>query len=220
MEESCYCQQCLQRQRCLWSVLLTREEASLPFRLKRRLRFRQGTTIYCESMPARGVYLLCSGSVKLTLAMQNGTDRIAAIMNSGEIFGYDSLFSSQRKFSAIARQTSDAYFIDRKRFHDLLRSNGELLWKFALSLVVSVHQAEEAFVNTSGLARERIRSALARWSLRQGQTVYGGSSTIVRQRELAQLIGISEETVSRELARLRDAGAPSTVECASKTRLF
>jgi len=191
----------------MWTALVAREENGLPFRVKGRFCFRQGTVIYSQGMPAQGLYVLCSGSVKLTTVTRNGADRIVAILNRGELFGYDSLFSSQRRFSAIARVSSSAYFIERKRFFDLLRSDNELLLRVVVSLAVAVHQLQEALVDISaGPVRERIQSALACWSLRLGQHFCVGPPTMIKQRELAQLIGIPEETISRELTKLRHAG--------------
>lgn len=169
--------------------------------------FRKGSLIYRKDFPAEGVFLLCGGSVKLTATSEAGTERIAGFVTCGELFGLDALLHQPfRCTSAIAREASQGAFISSMAFKHALHTNTELLWTVALMLNDLLHRANNEKLMISGAhVRERIKNVLSDLAqrLKQFESVGKPTFAALKQRELAELLGVPEETVCRELRRIR-----------------
>src|SRR5881392_2611890 len=61
--------------------------------IKTTKTFAKGRTIFVEGQPARGVYMLCQGKVKLSTCSPDGKIIILDIAEPGEILGLSSVLS-------------------------------------------------------------------------------------------------------------------------------
>jgi CRP-like cAMP-binding protein len=140
--------------------------------------------------------MLCSGSVKLIRTI-HGSDRIAAFVKPGEWFGLDSLFDSpQRHFTAVAREDSVVCYIEGEGLSRVVRCESEFLWKLNEVMCAELHHAQESAILFSGeRVHERLLNALAHCK----------SRLISPKRvELAAMLGIPAETISREMRRIKE----------------
>jgi CRP-like cAMP-binding protein len=144
----------------------------------------------------------------LTTVSETGTERIAAFVICGELFGLDCLFPEPvRYLSAVARETSQAAFVSTAQFHKALHAKPDLLWNVSLMLNDMFHRANRDKLAISGSrVRERIESVLLDLAQRAKQFEVAGKPAFVRltQRELAETLGVPEETVCRELRATRN----------------
>lgn len=173
----------------------------------RMVAFRKGSLIYREGFPAEGVFLLCRGSVKLITTTDSGLERITDFVTCGELFGLDALLPKpSRCISAVARENSQGAFIPTAAFKKALQSNPTLLWNVTLMLNELFHRSNYEKLKISGArVRDRIANVLFEVSERLKQSQAAGKPTFARlkQRELAELLGVPEETICRELRKMR-----------------
>jgi len=168
----------------------------------KEFEFRKGGIVYSCGLPTEGVFVVRSGSVRLTFSDPFGNARIARFVWAGEVFGLDSILTERtRLFTAVSREFSELCFMTSTAFEELVRSDKNRLWRFALLLDGLAHHSDLQKVEISGgRVRERLRNAIARLVSSPTDPAHKAIGSI-RQWELAQYIGVAEETVSRELRR-------------------
>jgi CRP/FNR family cyclic AMP-dependent transcriptional regulator len=182
---------------CLFSAL-TREELSQLASYRRPLCLQKNTIVYSQGGSAEGVYFLCQGTMKLVWVAEGGEQRIVGFIRAGEMFGLDSLIpGSARVFTTITRGKCEVIYFDRRNFSRILRSKSGFLLRFAAILNHSLHQSQLSHVLLSGnRVRKRVQNALLQCAL--------GISDL-KQVELAQLLGVSAETINRKLRNASEA---------------
>ena len=175
----------------------------------RILKFRPGETVYHDGLLAGGIFLILRGSVKLTIVTDSGTARIIEILTAGELFGLDSLaIQPTRVSTAVARENSETVFLATADFRKLLHERPDLLWTLSLMVNEMLHRSYRLQLSISGLrVRERIENILIDLSGRLSRldTAQVPGFARLKQRELAEIIGVPEETVCRNVRDLRDS---------------
>jgi CRP-like cAMP-binding protein len=182
------------------SCILANQRHVMPVGVK-QLRFNKKSIVYSAGLPGESVFMVCSGSVSLALGDTHGRERIVRFVPAGGLFGLDSLLPSKtRLFTAIARAESLVCVMSNSTFERVVKQDGERLWSVFLQVVEELFDSQIEKLEISGdrVAR-RLRNTLAR--------IPGYSATTagleIKQWELAQFLGVSEETVSRQLKTLR-----------------
>lgn len=174
----------------------------------RVVNLHKGQLVYREGFPADGVFLLSRGSIKLTTFSESGMERILDFVTCGELFGLDALLQEGIRFqTAEARESSQGSFLGLDQFRNTLQSTPDLLWHVTLMLNDMLHRANQGRLAISGArVRERIEHALSDLSQRLVQLRGARKPAFakLKQRELADLLGVSEETICRELRLLKD----------------
>jgi small-conductance mechanosensitive channel len=88
--------------------------------------FGRGELILRAGEPGDSLYLLSSGAVTIRIG-SNGLEQDLATLNPGDFFGEMSLLTGEpRHATAIAREDSDCYVIDRALFQRVLQRRGQL----------------------------------------------------------------------------------------------
>lgn len=172
--------------------------------IPRQIGLKNKGTIYFSGFPADAVFAVCSGSVSLTLVDSMGKARIVRFVRPGELFGLDSLLpTATRMFSAMAREQSRLCFVGGTAFHELMRLDCNRMWQLLLVLNNLVHENDFQKLSMSGQpARKRLQSTISR--LRHTTDAAPSKEGVpIKQWELAQFLGISAETVSREMKGIR-----------------
>ena len=177
----------------------------------RLVELKRGGIVYCEGFPAESVHVVCRGSVSLASVDETGTERITRVIRSGELFGLDTFLpQATRFFMAVAREECEICFMLRRDFERLIRQDNDRLWKLVCTLNLLHHESEKEKLDISGhtvaIRLVRLISKLAP-KLRNPTINSDCSDLNLTQKELAQILGVPQETVSRELKRLRDKKA-------------
>lgn len=155
---------------------------------------RKGQQVYCEHTIADGLFYLCEGSVKLKLNSK-GETRIVGLIKPGGWFGFEALMAeSVRMFSAVARENSTVFRIERMKLMAFMQQQEEALSHVLKGLASALHDSQ------------RLALLLSRRQAKQGvhgAKEYGmGMSAQLKQVEIAELLGVSAETVSRVSRKL------------------
>jgi len=172
--------------------------------------YPKGATLFVEGQPARGVFILCSGRVKLSTSSADGKTLILRIAEPGEVLGLPATVTgSNYELTADIIEPAQANFIARTEFLNFLKENGEAALRVAQQLGETYHSAiaEMRTIGLSHSASEKLARFLLEWSAtgseEKGQVRIKMTLT---HEEIAQMIGSSRETVTRLLAEFRRKG--------------
>jgi CRP/FNR family transcriptional regulator len=170
--------------------------------------YPQGAKLFSEGQRTKGVFILCSGSAKLSVGSSNGRS-LMRIAEQGEILGLSATLSgSPYEDSAEMLESGKVNFIRRDHFLDFLRNHAEASVRVAQHLshvYAAVHEQMRSLV-LSDSAAEKLARLLLSWVKKTGgrteQNIHLKLS--LTHGEIAQMIGVSRETVTRLLGELRD----------------
>src|ERR1700756_489224 len=169
--------------------------------------YPKGATLFVEGQPARGVFILCSGRVKLSTSSADGKTLILRISEPGEVLGLPATITGTcYELTADVIEPTQANFISRQDFLLFLREHGEAALRVAQQLGETYHAAisEMRTIGLSHSAGEKLARFLLEWASNypedKGQVRIKLTLT---HEEIAQMIGSSRETVTRLLADFR-----------------
>jgi len=107
-----------------------------------RVIYRSGATVVTEGDPARGVYCVCSGRVKLSTTSSDGRTFVVRIAEPGDLLGARVLLSgSPHDLTAESIERTEMRFIKKKEFLDFLSRNADVALKLVQKLSVALNEA-------------------------------------------------------------------------------
>jgi CRP/FNR family cyclic AMP-dependent transcriptional regulator len=166
--------------------------------------YPKGATLFVEGQPARGVFVLCTGHVKLSTSSSDGKTLILRISEPGDLLGLPATISGRPyEVTADVIEPTQANFISRSDFLNFLREHGDAALRVAQELS-ETYQSAFAEMRTIGLSHstaEKLARFLLDWSANHKQE--NGSvkfNLTLTHEEIAQMIGASRETVTRLFA--------------------
>ena len=172
--------------------------------------YPQGARLFAEGQRPKGVFILCGCRAKLSIGSSNGRS-LMRIAEQGEILGLSATLSgSPYEDSAEMLESGKVNFIRRDRFLNFLRNNVEASLGVAQHfshVYAAVHEQLRSLVLSESAAEKLVRLLLS-WLKKSGarteQNIHLKLS--LTHGEIAQMIGVSRETVTRLLGELRDKG--------------
>jgi len=187
-------------------------EASLKAlqKIRHTTTYPTGAIIFMEGQPARGVYVLCQGRVKLQTTNSDGRTLILKIAQPGEALGLSSTITGKPyETTAEILQPAQLAYISRNDFLKFMAEHGDACLHFVEHLSRDCHAAYE-LVRSIGLSEsvsERLARFLLEWSA--NGTAANGVVRVklaLTHQEMAQLVGTSRETVTRTLSEFKKQG--------------
>jgi CRP-like cAMP-binding protein len=175
-------------------------------------RYRKGQIIFYQGDPGSAMYLLLSGSVKMTLPSDGGAEVIVALLRPGDHFGELAAIDGRPRYvTAVAERTTEVPAIHRNDLLAFLRDHADASLQIAISLCLRLRHVTELLAD---LAFLDLLPRLAK-RLCQLADIYPGSSVEaveiqVSQEALAEMVGATREAVNKHLARLREIGLIET----------
>jgi CRP/FNR family cyclic AMP-dependent transcriptional regulator len=99
----------------------TSEELEIALELFQERKIKPNSTIFTENMPAEALYIVKSGSVRITMMAREGEEISLLLLGPGEFFGELALIQDDvRLVSARADSSVEILLITRKDFQALL----------------------------------------------------------------------------------------------------
>lgn len=165
--------------------------------------------LFSEGEAARGVYLLCHGSVKVSMASGDGKTLIMHVAHAGEAMGLASVVAGHEyRLSAETLEPTQVKFIKRDDFVRLLEQFGSICRSACAQLAVqSEHDNEQIrSIALSHSAAEKLAHLILGWCDESGRPSEEGTrlQVLMTHQDISQLIGTSRETVTRLLKEFRD----------------
>lgn len=173
-------------------------------------RFKRGGTIFSESEPALGFYVLLSGRVKIFKLSPDGKEQILHIFGPGEPFGEVPVFEGKRfPAHAVALEDSTASFYPRDAFVGLIKNNPSL----ALNMLAVLSRRLRTFTAlVDNLALKEVPGRLAAHLLYLSDRMQAAEQVEldVPKNQLAGMLGTIPETLSRIFAKMAARGLIQT----------
>ena len=170
--------------------------------------YPQGAVLFVEGQAPRGVYIVCSGRVKLSTTSREGKTLILRIAQAGEVLGLHATVSGRPyELTGETLQPCQLDFIRRDDFLRFLQHHGDACLNAAQHLSQNCQDAYE-MIRSLGLSHsvgEKLARLLLEWAS-DGENTKDGIRIKVSltHEEIAQLIGTSRETVTRVLSEFRE----------------
>lgn len=167
--------------------------------------FRRNTVIFSKNDPGDALYIICSGRVKISVLNTEGKDLIINIYTQGDTFGEMSLFDGlPRSAAASAQDNVEALMLRRSSFEELIGGVPGL----AVSIIALL--SRRLRYTTQQTEMLGLFGAYDRVALKLFQLTQGAQQPYVielSQQELAAMLGLTREWLSKVLKVFADEGA-------------
>lgn len=164
----------------------------------------KGSVLFAEGEPARGVYMLRSGSATVSISSTEGRVVILRVVRAGEVLGLNAVLrDSPYEATVKTLQPSRVNFIPRAELMKLVENSDNGVASVVKLLSRELDQLTDRA--RSLLLPQTARARLAQLLLQFSEEPQGKSRSrvidkVFTHEEIAQMIGSSRETVTRLLA--------------------
>jgi len=171
--------------------------------------YPDGAILFAEGQPARGVFLMCHGSAKLSISSGDGKTLITKITEPGELLGLSSALSGHPyKATAETIEPSQVNFVRREDLLRFIHEHHSACSNVARQLTNDC-EADEEHIRAIGLshsAGEKLANLILSWCNERGKAGESGIRVqlLMTHEDISQLIGTSRETVTRLLKEFRE----------------
>lgn len=176
------------------------------------ITFNKGDILCTEAEKSPKLFILSSGSVKLSKLTNEGKEQIVHILKEGEFFGESNLFNigATSNFTATILEKTNVCIMSKDNFEEVLSKNPNIAFKIINQLSKRLVETENIAMNlATNDIHSRIANMLLDFSEKYG--VKSNEGIIVRlpiSREgMGNYCGITRETISRKLPMFEDIGA-------------
>lgn len=185
---------------------LPAEELARLERISEPRRYGKAAVLFREGEDGAGFYVVSSGQVKVFKTSFDGREQILHILGPGDPLGEVPVFAGQT-FPASAQALAESllYFFPRPKLAQLYRDNPSLAMNM---LAVLSRRLREFTVLIENLSLKEIPQRLATYLLHQHaqKPVSSRVKLAVTKGVLANILGASQETLSRVLGKLGQEG--------------
>jgi len=164
------------------------------------------TTLFAETQPSTGIYIVLEGEVRLSINSQDGRRLSFRIAKAGEVLGLSSTVSGKDyEMTAETLYPAKVAQVSRQVFLQFLGRHPEAYQTVAREMIQTFNMACEQLrtVGLSNSAPERLARLLLGWS--EDNTVTGAARCrlSLTHEEIGEFIGASRETVTRTLSAFK-----------------
>jgi CRP-like cAMP-binding protein len=158
--------------------------------------YGHGAMIFQTGQPTDGVYCIRHGAVKLVKLDPTGSQRIVRVLRQGDVAGIESAFGKAFEHTAIAVGDVRACRVPIEHFRGFVATHGGLQMRMLQGAQAALRETE---VWLAELAAGNLpaRTRLARLLLRLRVTDNGERIYRFGVEDMAAILGITAETVSR-----------------------
>jgi CRP/FNR family transcriptional regulator, cyclic AMP receptor protein len=170
--------------------------------------WKKGSHVFLQDDPLDNVYFINSGRVKIYRSDINGKEQIVAILTKGEMFPHVGFFrkGGYPAFSEVL-ENAQLVVVPISQFEKVLIENPELcikVFKVLGEKIVDLQERLESQILNN--TYEQIIKLLIRLAKIHGEKLENGSFVLngdFTNKDLANMIGTTRETVSRTLTKMK-----------------
>lgn len=165
--------------------------------------FDKGDLVYMAGDKVGKLYVLHTGSIKISRINLNGKEQVIRIVGPGDFFGELSLFTSSTSTdNGEVLEKSTMCVIENTKLKELMKKYPAISFKIMEELSRRLENAESLIENINlNSVEERLAQALL--NLSKDKDVVLLNTT---KGNFASQIGMSQETLSRKLTAFQDSG--------------
>ena len=190
-------------------------------RLAASLRHRplkKGETLFRKGDEGNSLYIVRSGSIRIVLPSESGEEVSPAILSEGDFFGEMALLDGMsRSADAVALEVSEVFALNRRDFLSFLLNNEKAIQSIFSFLSMRLRKTDDlledvCFLNIS----TRLAKRLVELAATYGRQKEGGDIVQIdlrlTQKDLASMVGVTRESINKEMRVLRERNLISTRE--------
>lgn len=169
----------------------------------RRRNLESGERLFEQGAPAEAFYLVREGAVKLARLSEAGGEKVVEVIRAGQTFAEAVMFMEGERYPVAAEATAPTELIafDNAAFRREVAASPELALRLLAALSRRLHGlvAEIDELSFHSATHRLVGYLLA--EAREGRVRLAAPKQVIASR-----LGVTPETLSRTLARLREEG--------------
>lgn len=170
--------------------------------------YPKDTILYMDGEPAKNLYFVHSGKVKISKTTADGKELTLYICQANELIGELALFQPETTYTTTGEimEEGTVGVISRTALEDLLKVNGKLALEFMKWIGAAYRRNQSKFRDLILHGKHgALYSTLIRMTNSYGKEVSNGIliDLYLTNQELAKFIGTPRESVNRMLSELR-----------------
>ncbi len=178
--------------------------------------FKKNQMILCEEETSEFMYIIIRGKVKISRLGKEGRETILSMHGKGEFFGELSLIDGKTTpASVVAVEDSMVAIISKDHFHSLLFTQRKVLENLLRILCSRLRESwQKIEMLNFNDASQRLKMLLNILAETYGESTSEGTVLHVRliHQDIADMTGLTRETVTRVLDKLKKNGEIDTLE--------
>ena len=201
------CRNCTLKQQAFFCSLTPPAAQDLEA-IKSYSTYPSGTVLFMEKDPCRGVYLLCTGKIKLTISSSAGKSLILRLARPGEVLGLMAAISgTSYEATAETMEPCQLAFIrcdDFSRFiHTYPEVYGAMLRQMSAQYFGTCQQIRN--IALSATSRQKLAHLLLDWAADGKETSEGIRISVpLTHEQIAECVGSTRETITRILSEFKN----------------
>jgi CRP/FNR family cyclic AMP-dependent transcriptional regulator len=202
------CQECQHRTKLLFCNL--GDEALQRFdTMGQHIPYPKGTLIFEEMQPVSNIFVVCKGRLKLSSTSQDGNTMILRLAGPGDVLGLSAVLSGQQhEVTAESIEPVELKSVPSKDFSIFFDEFSEVARNSAKMAAIEYQAAfnDARRLAISGTAQARLASLLLNWFNTGPCKEPKRINMNLTQQELANMCGLTRETISRTLSNFERQG--------------
>ena len=172
------------------------------------MSFRKGQSIFAQEDVSDAVFVIQTGSVRLSARYQSGKETTLDILGNEDFVGNDSLVGQPlRTTSASAWTDCQLLRIERKAMMLALAQEGTLATAVcAYVLKRNIRYQQDLMDQRCNLSEKRLAHILLRLTRFEGRSSFGTAIPKINQETLAEMVGTTRSRVSFFMNKFRNSG--------------
>lgn len=187
---------------------LTQDQLADVARISRHVRRPAGDELLADAMPIASYANVLSGVVKLSKVLEDGRQQLVGLQFAPDLLGRP--FAVQSRVSAEAASDVDLCIIPKPALEGLLKENPALEHRLMMQVLRELDEARDWMVTLGRKsAAERVASFLYLIATHTGPSEDEPETTFdlpLSRADIGDFLGLTVETVSRQMTRLRGEG--------------
>lgn len=178
------------------------EDIEKAFTQKERLLYKPGTTVYLEGNVGNHIFYIVKGEVKTYKTNEDGKELITDLFKDQSFFGFTSFLTNKPYTeNAEAILPTEIIKVEKNELLSLIKSNPQLGLNFLDQLTSDLDAVKEHLMH---LAYDSVRKKTADALLQLTPEDTNEKLIRISRSDLASMIGIAKETLTRTLTDFRD----------------
>ena len=188
----------------VFAPLSQRERIELAARMRPR-HFARNEVIFHRDDAGGHIYLIASGTVKISVDEEGGQEVVIALARGGDVFGELSLFDdAQRSATVTALTETTAFTLASKDFGDVVKNNAAAMWELLGLLASRIRRSTD---HIEDLVFLDLPGRVAKCLIDQNEILGQHGVVALTQEDVASFVGATRVAVNRVLVDLERRGA-------------
>ncbi len=172
--------------------------------------YKKGETIFRTGDKADGMYIVCSGKMKIYNFTVDGREQILYIYSAGDfVGGLNLLKEDEYKYNGVALEATTISTLSKKKFDEIVTKNPSMLLKILEKAYERIRWAEDLINRLTATSVDAKVAGLLLYLIDDfGRESENGIilELSINREEMGSYAGLSRETITRKLNMFKDLG--------------